>query len=185
MGWYQTQLKNRNYLSPAGFKFILERSPKVSFLCKTASIPEINIGTIERPTPFVRIPYEGNVTYGALSLDFLVDEDLENYLEIHNWIRGMGVPENFEERREFETKYGIPRLEPNKFDIVTTDATLEVLNNNLNPAFDVIFKDIFPVSLTSIPFDVGVGDIEPFTASVQFRYSIYEIRTVNKGTRIK
>ena len=71
------------------------------------------------------------------------------------------------------------------FDIITTDATLQVLNNNLNPAFDIVFKDLFPISLGSLPFDVSVGDIEPVTASVTFRYLTYDIRTVNKPTRIK
>jgi hypothetical protein len=27
------------------------------------------------------------------SLRFLVDEDLENYLEVQNWMRGLGYPE--------------------------------------------------------------------------------------------
>jgi hypothetical protein len=184
MGWYSKQLSNRNYLSPGGFKFLLDRSPKTSFLCKTAAIPEISIGVIERGTPFVRIPSEGNIQYGTFSIEFLVDENLENYLEIHNWIRGMGIPEDFEERKEFVEKYTISRLSTN-FDIITTDATLQVLNNNLNPAFDIVFKDLFPISLGSLPFDVSVGDIEPVTASVTFRYLTYDIRTVNKPTRIK
>jgi len=185
MGWYNNQLTNRNYLSPGGFKFILERSPKTSFLCKTASIPEISIGVVETPSPFVRIPREGNIQYGVFSIDFLVDENLENYLEIHNWIRGMGIPEDFQERVDFINKYEIPRLETNNFEIITTDATLQVLTNNLNPAFDVIFKDIFPTSLGSLAFDVSVGDIEPLTAQVSFRYTTYEIRTANRGTRVK
>ncbi len=125
MGWYNNQLQNRNYLSPGGFKFLLDRAPKVSFLCKTASIPEISIGVVERPTPFVRIPQEGNIQYGTLSLDFLVDEDLNNYLEIHNWIRGMGVPEDFEERIAFNEKYEIPTVRGStQFEIITTDVII-------------------------------------------------------------
>ena len=184
MGWYTKQLSNRNYLSPGGFKFLLDRSPKTSFLCKTAVIPEISIGVIERPTPFVSVPSEGNIQYGTFSIEFLVDENLENYLEIHNWIRGMGIPEDFDERKDFNDKYSISGLTSN-FEIITTDATLEVLNNNLNPAFDIVFKNLFPISLGSLPFDVSVGDIEPLTATCTFRYLAYEIRSTNKGTRIK
>lgn len=184
MGWYNKQLTNRNYLSPGGFKFLLDRSPKTSFLCKTAVIPEITIGVIERPTPFVNVPSEGNIQFGSFSIEFLVDENLENYLEIHNWIRGMGVPESFDERKEFNNKYSIGNMLTN-FEIVTSDATLEVLNNNLNPTFDIVFKNLFPISLGSLPFDVSIGDIEPLSATVTFRYLAYEIRTTNTGTRIK
>lgn len=185
MSWYQNQLENRNYLSPGGFKFILDRSPKVSFLCKTANIPDINLGVYERSTPFLRVPYEGNLQFGTLEIQYLVDENLENYLEIHNWMRGLGVPEAGADRTEFRKKYEIPSLEGTSYDYLTTDATLEVLTNNFNPAFDVIFKDLFPVSLSTLNFDVSVGDVEPFTATATFRYTLFEIRKFNKNTRIK
>lgn len=184
MGWYNNQLQNRNYLSPGGFKFLLERSPKTSFLCKSASIPDVSLGTIERSTPFIKLPEPGNMEFGSFSIEFLVDEDLENYLEIHNWIRALGVPEYFDERQEYLNKYKDPK-QTTDFDILTQDATLQVLNNNLIPAFDVVFRDVFPISLGSLPFDVSVGDIEPLTASVTFRYTLYDIRKANQGTRIK
>jgi hypothetical protein len=122
--------------------------------------------------------------FGSFSIEFLVDEDLENYLEIHNWIRALGVPEYFDERQEYLNKYKDPK-QTTDFDILTQDATLQVLNNNLIPAFDVVFRDVFPISLGSLPFDVSVGDIEPLTASVTFRYTLYDIRKANQGTRIK
>ena len=33
------------------------------------------------------------MTYGDFSLRFLVDENLENYMAIHNWLTGLGFPE--------------------------------------------------------------------------------------------
>ena len=45
---YDNQIKNRNFLSPTGFKFILNRAPKVSFFGNEANIPITVIGTVEK-----------------------------------------------------------------------------------------------------------------------------------------
>ena len=38
---YASQISNRNFLSPVGFKFLLSRYPKVDFFCTKAGIPGI------------------------------------------------------------------------------------------------------------------------------------------------
>ena len=44
------------------------------------------------------IPVPGDkLTYADLTLSFFVDEDLENYIEVHNWLRGLGFPESIQE----------------------------------------------------------------------------------------
>ena len=98
--WYQDQLTNKNFLSPIGFVFLLDKAKKTSFLCQRASIPELSLGDIAIPTRgFVSVPLEGNIQYSTLNIDFIVDEDLRNYMEIHNWIRALGVPDNVAERQ--------------------------------------------------------------------------------------
>ena len=64
-----------------------------------------------------------------------------------------------------------------------SDATLQVLNNNNIANFDVVFKDLFPTSLSTLSFDVTGTDNDYFTATATFRYTIYEIRDVNRKTR--
>ena len=100
--WYQDQLTNKNFLSPIGFLFILEKARKTSFLCQRAAIPDISLASVDIPTRgMIPIPMEGNIVYGEFSMDFIVDEDLRNYMEIHNWIRALGVPDNVGERQAF------------------------------------------------------------------------------------
>ena len=78
---YDKQIKNRNFLSPTGFKFILNRAPKVSFFGNEANIPALNLGVAEQPTYLKDIPLPGDkVTFDDFNLRFLVDENLENYL---------------------------------------------------------------------------------------------------------
>ena len=98
-----TPIENRNFLSPVGFKFALKRSPKAAFFCNQANIPDLTLGVAEQPTYLKNIPTPGDkIEFGDLNLRFLVDEDLGNYMEIQNWIRGLGFPENAGEFAEWE-----------------------------------------------------------------------------------
>ena len=107
--WYKEQIVNRNFLSPVGFKLDLEIFRGVDFFCQTASIPEINMPFAEVQTPFrsVAITPSGGVTYGDLTVRFIVDEELINYLSIHNWITEYGLSE---ERSKDSDRYSTALL---------------------------------------------------------------------------
>ena len=92
---FDKQIANRNYMSPLGFKLILTKTPKVDFLCQSANIPQISMGTAIQPTYLKDIPVPGDkVLYDDLNVRFLVDEKMENYLAIYKWITGLGFPES-------------------------------------------------------------------------------------------
>ena len=173
-----TPIENRNFLSPVGFKFSLKRAPGLAFFCNQANIPSMDLGIAEQPTYLRDIPTPGDkIQFGDLTLRFLVDEDLMNYMEIQNWIRGLGYPEKISEFNDLEnqsilgaeTKFG------QSGDDIYSDATLQILSNNLVPQFQVIFSDCFPYSLSTVTFDATDTDIEYFTADVSFKYTIYRI----------
>ena len=173
-----TPIQNRNFLAPTGFKFALKRSPGVAFFCNQANIPSLDLGIAEQPTYLKNIDVPGDkIQFGDLNLRFLVDEDLMNYMEIQNWIRGLGYPEKISEFNDLEnqsilgaeTKFG------QSGDDIYSDATLQILSNNLVPQFQVIFSDCFPYSLSTVTFDATDTDIEYFTADVSFKYTIYRI----------
>ena len=42
---FASQIQNRNFLAPVGFKFTLAKFPKVDFFSNSARIPEIVLGT--------------------------------------------------------------------------------------------------------------------------------------------
>ena len=94
-GALSNQIGNRNFLAPVGFKFSLSKFPKVSFFSNTARIPDITLGTAIQSTYLKDIDVPGEkLTYGELNVRFLVDENLENYMKIHNWLTGLGFPES-------------------------------------------------------------------------------------------
>ena len=179
---FPTQISNRNFLSPGGFRFTLAKYPKVAYFCQSANIPAISVGELTQPTPFRPIPFEGVLSYQTLSLRFLVDENLENYLIIHNWMRGLGVPEKFQERQDLinsspnNRTSGIGEKE-------FADGTLTVLNSNFQPKFNVVFKDMFPISLNTLEFDAAVSDTDYFNSVVEFNYLQYEIQSL-EGQRL-
>ena len=100
-----TPIDNRNFLAPTGFKFALKRSPGVAFFCNEANIPDLNLGIAVQPTYLKDIDRPGDkIQFGDLTIRFLVDEDLTNFMEIQNWIRGLGFPESLDEFAELESK---------------------------------------------------------------------------------
>jgi len=171
-----SQIENRNFLSPTGFKFILKRSPKVAFFCNQANIPDITLGIANQPSYLKDIDIPGDkIIFGDLNLRFLVDEDLGNYMEIQNWIRGLGYPEEVKQFRDLSEQGLIQTNYAKDRQNIYSDATLQILSSNLIPKFQVFFNDVFPYSLSTISFDATDTDIQYFTADVSFKYTIYNI----------
>ena len=185
---FDKQIANRNYMSPLGFKLIITKTPKVDFLCQSANIPSISMGTAIQPSYLKDIPVPGDkVLYDDLNVRFLVDEKMENYLAIHKWITGLGYPESlgqYDQLKKVDNRTDTiveDQGDPRYFNY--SDATLQVLNSNYKPSVLINFKDAFPVSLSTLDFDVTTRDYNYFTAEVTFKYTIYNITDPN-GVRL-
>ena len=176
-----TPIDNRNFLSPTGFKFGLKRSPGVAFFCNQANIPSLDLGVAEQPSYLKDIPLPGDkMQFGDLNLRFLVDEDLVNFMEIQNWMRGLGFPESLAEFNDLKNEAILGPMGKSTEDVYS-DGTLQILSSNLVPKFQVVFNDLFPYSLSTVTFDATDTDIEYFTADVAFKYTIYEITDLSNN----
>jgi len=166
------QIGNRNFLSPIGFKFTLARYPKVSFFTNSARIPDLTMSVAIQPNYLNEIPVPGaEMKFGDFNLRFLVDENMENYMTIHNWITAIGGSGSLKEYGTLlKSRDGI--RDPNK---VFSDGSLRVLNSNYKDVAVVKFSDLWPVSLTSLDFTATDTDINYLTAEVVFKYTIYDI----------
>jgi hypothetical protein len=170
------QIENRNFLSPTGFKFTLKKSPKVAFFCNEANIPDLNLGIAVQTSYLKDIDLPGDkIVFGDLNLRFLVDENLENYMEIQNWIRGLGYPENLQQFADLQNRGLIRGNYTQDRQNIYSDGTLQVLTSSSIPNFQVVFKDLFPYSLGTLTFDATQTDVQYFTADVGFKYTIYSI----------
>ena len=166
---------NKNFLSPVGFKFVIGRTPNVDYFCQSASIPEVSIGVREIPTPVKDYSVPGDkMTFGDLSLRFLVNEDMDNYFEIYKWLKGLTNPKVQSDFAKYIATVD-EKGRNSQFMKTMSDARLLVLNSNYNSIATINFYNIFPTSLTTLEFDASATDINYFTAEVNFRYTIYEI----------
>ena len=130
-------------------------------------------------------------------MTFLVDENLENFQEIHGWLVGLGFPRDHSEFQNlinagsdrFPVSSTSVSTEPGKVKFGTTDqgpalsaATLTVLSSKNNPQVEIRFRDLFPVSLTGLQYDQQATDVEYLTSTVTFRYTIYDFANVGSST---
>tara|TARA_Y100000817_G_scaffold187763_1_gene146729 strand:- start:85 stop:663 length:579 start_codon:yes stop_codon:yes gene_type:complete len=178
-----------DYASPTQFKFSINQLPKVEFFTTAANIPDITLADVVIPTPFKPIPVMGqNLTYGNLSLNFIVDEFLENYRELHEWLTGIGFPKDRKQFKDFRsnisntgTASATPVQDVGKVGktvpdaAMFSDATLTILSNKNNPIIEVRFSNIYPVSLGALEFNQGATDVEYLTTTADFTYQLYEI----------
>ena len=178
---FRNQIQNRNFLAPVGFKFTLAKYPKVDFFSNSARIPEISLGTAVQPSYLKDIDIPGEkLTYGDLTIRFLVDENMENYMAVHNWLKGVGFPETPQQFKDQTTDSDGIRDEKEVF----SDGSLHILNSNFQNVAIVKFQDLFPVGLTSLEFDATETDINYFTAEVVMRYTVYNIFDTDGRTRL-
>jgi len=179
-----------DYVSPTQFRFGINQLPKVEFFTVGANLPGITAGVAILPTPFKDIPTMGDkLEYENLSISFMVDEYLENYVSLHNWMTGIGFPK---ERTQFSTFRDVTSNTPAgggtpSVDLIGSatadralysDAFLMLLSNKNNPIVEVRFQNIFPVSLSALDFTQTATDVEYITATAEFAYQIYEIITL-------
>ena len=182
---YTREPTKLDYASPVQFRFKCSKLPEVEFFCQTANIPGIGLGVADVETPLKSIPFPGDkVTYQDLAISFLVDENLNNYKEIHDWIIGLGAPQNhtqFSTLRDTGTDRfpGQTTNSPNNNAVpdggTYSDATLTVLNSKNIAVTEIRFDNIFPTSLGALSYDVQASDVNYLQASVDFSYMYYDI----------
>jgi len=170
---FSTQPNNTNFLSNVGAKFMIKKLPNVNYFIQNVALPAVDVGMIEVGTPFsAKLKYPGDlVTYQDLVITFRVDEDMNNYVELYNWIKSITRVDDFDE----STAWNRQNTNPGGDDGVFSDGTLFVLNSAMNPNKEVIFRDLYPSSLSDLPFTTQVNDIDYIECTATFRYRTFDI----------
>lgn len=164
---------NRNFLSPLNFKFSIKKAPHVNFFIQKVNVPEIILKPPVSPNPFVNIPYPGDhIDYSTLEITFKVDEDLQNYLEIHEWIKALGKPKDFDEYKTIEEKKSWTG------DGIYSDISVMILSSTKMANFEVVYVDAHPVGLSGIVFNTTDPDVNYIEASATFKYTYYDISKI-------
>ena len=125
-------------------------------------------------------------TFETLTITFIVDEELQNYRELWDWMVGIGASKSHDQWtsvlsegdgavRQFGTNDKDPRTkltyeESNLY----SDATLILYNSKNMAKVNVQFKNMFPTSLSGLDYSQELTDVEYFHATASFRYLYYE-----------
>lgn len=188
MSTYQSRPDNINHLL-SKFKMTIHRLKGVEYFCQAAQIPGIRGGVVTQATRYNKIPHPGDeLEFDELTLKFQVDEDLQNYLGVLNWIRGINFPVSSEEYANVmnepitlvEHIQGgtYKNLNP-EFGGTVSDLTLTVLSSKSQAHIHTFFRDAFPISISPLDFvTTESGDVEPRDCTISFRYSRFDIQRV-------
>jgi hypothetical protein len=144
----------QNFFSPVEFRFVSVYTPKVTYLAQRVNIPSVSVGTAEIGLPFVRNPEPGNMTYGDLMVEFKLDENLDAYDEILNWMESISHPDT---------------LAPQYSDI-KKDLRLIALSSSGNPLREFSFTEAYPATLSDLAFDTTLTDITYLTCTATFKF---------------
>ena len=185
-----------DYASPIQFRFKMTKLPNVEFFIQSANIPGITLGEVTMPTPLKDISIPGDkITYASLDVSFLVDENLNNYKELHDWITGLGFPED---HKQFNTLLatGADRFpgttsstaatgtsipQPLSEGGIYSDATLTVLNNKNIAKTEIRFQNVYPVSLGGLSYDIKASDVSYLQVNASFNYMYYDIVQISSS----
>ena len=179
-----------DYASPIQFRFKMTKLPNVEFFIQSANIPSITLGETDIPTPLKDISIPGDkVTYSSLDVSFRVDENLNNYKEIHDWITGIGFPQDhkqfadvletgsdrFSRSTASTAAVGSGKPAPLSEGGIYSDATLIVLNNKNIAKTEIRFQNVYPTSLGSLSYDIKASDVDYLQVNASFNYMYYDI----------
>ena len=147
---------NKNFLSPVGFQFKIDSTKfsNVEYFCTSVSLPDLSLSEVAMPYKTSNMGMTGDrINFGDLTIRFNITEDMENYIEMYNWMHDI-----------------IQKGESHK-----SDATLSILSSHNNVTKEVTFKDCFPTSLSAIEFSTQQTDIEYLQADVTLKYTYFDI----------
>ena len=158
-----------NYLSTGGFDIKIARLPNVEFFSQKLLLPGVTANAVETQTPlraFYNVP--DHLRYADFDLSFIIDENMQNYREIYEWLKGIGTPDNLSQYDKLnESQEGL-----------VSDVTVLLLNSHKNPNISFTFQNAFPIGLTPVSMDITSQDVVYAEATVTMRYDAFTIENL-------
>ena len=164
---------NTDLLQSAKFILTFPRLTSTQFFCQSINIPGVTTQNTSQPTPFMDLNIPGDkFVYDTLNIDFLLDEELQSWTAIYDWMRGIAFPTEFEEYKNLKhlSKFSEHTSFPQY-----ADAEVTILAANNIPKLKFKFIDMFPITLSQIALDIRLGSEHTMTSTASFRFKRYDI----------
>ena len=163
---------NFNPLYNNNFHFEIMTLPKVSGFAQRFNMPGVRLSPATQATGNVDMSIPGDkLVFEELEIQFLVDENLENFMEVFHWMVYLAFvrdTEQFYKLYKGETRF-----------TETSDIILTTTTNKKNPNSRIHFVDAFPTNLTPVEFTNVDSTQMPVIASIMFGYKYYYFRDVD------
>ena len=172
---------NLSYLAPTQFELIIKKTPNTKYFATGVNIPSIDVAEVQQPTRYganVKVPGD-KISYGAITVNFIVDENMENWTELYTWmsqITSSTDPDKYRSLVGANRKAGEPYDSSGDPDAVFSDMTIVITTAANNPNRYVRIQDAFPTNLGEITMDTTVaGGITYVTCTASFQFTTFEI----------
>jgi len=137
----QTQPVNLNQLNIVSFEVNFARLPNVQYFCQRVNIPAVILGDAFQPMPFMNLPVEGDtLSFEAMNISFILDEDMQNYTEIYSWLTALGFPRDYEQFKTLK-----PESEASQYFSMFSDVNIILNTNKSNPNYKILGPASAPV----------------------------------------
>lgn len=160
------QITNKNFLAPSGFKLVIDRKNfgNLEYTVQIATHGSVGLNTVEVPYQRTNIKETGDtLNYGDVTFEMIIDEDLDNYNEMHNWLRRI-VQNNGQTASDRAVEAPLE-----------VDISLMVLSSKNNTTNRIIYRNAFPVDLGVITFDASVDSVNYVTVPITFSYDYFDV----------
>lgn len=166
---------NPNFLQPNKFLLNFSRAPNIQYFCQSLSVPGLSLSEAVITNPFVDIYSPGEkAIYDLLNVTFMIDEELQGWKEIHDWIRAMTFPENFDEYKSLPRLNKLAGMRKENFPQFS-DASVTLLSSSNKPYYRFKFHNCFPTTLSTFVMNASDSPENILTADATFRYDYYDI----------
>ena len=177
-----TQPKSSSLLQPTKFQLNFNRIPDVQYFCQRVNLPGGSVQAVSQTTPFKNRPVAGQkLDYETLRIEFMVEEEMYSWEEIHNWLKDIGTETSFQDYQNLArlSKSSSLAATLNKRPTPYSDGMLTILSTQNNPKIRFHFYDLFPVSLGDIEFSTEKSAEQVYTVEATFMFFYYEISRIS------
>ena len=172
---------NLSYLAPTQFELLIKKLPNTKYFATGVNVPSVTVAEIQQPTNLGRnvlVPGD-KINLGELTVNFIVDENMENWTELYTWmsqITSSTDPEKFRSLVGANRRAEQPYDGSGDYDALYSDMTIVITTAANNPNRYVRIQDAFPTSLGEITMDTTVaGGITYVTCTASFQFTTFEI----------
>jgi hypothetical protein len=162
-GIVNSQPTNLNALYNTAFKLVVESKNNLNFFVVATNTPGLQLGSVQQMTPFGSVPWSGDPQFEELQVQFIVDEDLNNWIEVQNWLRAASVVGDYDDYNRDE---------------IFRDGTLVLKTAQYNPNIAIRFKGLVPIALSGFDLDTREDRPSVITSTITFAYVNYEIERI-------